>query len=294
MLVWRAIDRGKCPSNVTCAMRSVSRHGGESRMSSVRVTVESDFPIIDSHQHLTEKGRGDRTFGWSDNTVDVILRAMDQSGVSASIVQPAGGCPDPLALHRDIAEYCRRYRGRIYGIASLNAKEHGAEKTRDEFRRCVRDHGFVGIKFHGFSHGLDPLSDLGRLYFETGLELQVPVVVCVGAHGLPFTSPGLYAQIADEYPGLDIVFAHLDYPTAQHSTYLASRYRGIYLTSSLSITHYLRDAILTAGAHKVMLGSEDSASIPSEIAKVAATGVSDEALRQVLRETAIKVFKLAA
>src|SRR5207249_9282755 len=122
-----------------------------------------------------------------------------------------------------------------FGIASLNIKEHGEQRTAEELDYCVKELGFVGLKLHGFSHGFTPNSNLGRVYFEAAKRLNVPLVGCVGAHGMPFTNPGLYADMALEYPNVKVVFAHLDYPVAEEAVSLAVRVPNIYLSSSLSI-----------------------------------------------------------
>lgn len=57
---------------------------------------------------------------------------------------------------------------------------------------------------------------------------------------MPFTNPGLYADMALEYPNVKVIFAHLDYPVAEEAVSLAVRVPNIYLSSSLSIPAYLR------------------------------------------------------
>lgn len=258
----------------------------------IRLRLDGEIPIIDTHQHLSERGVRDRTFGWGGNYIEDILRAMDEYGVRSAILQPLGGAEDPISVHRQIAAYSREYPGRIFGIASMNVKEHGRARTLAEFEHCVRELGFVGIKFHGFSHGINPLSELGRCYFEAAAALGVPLMACVGAHGAPFTNPALYAYLAREYPDLKIVFAHLDYATAEVSIALAQQHENLYLSSSLSIPAYLAIALRRLGGGRVMLASEDSWSIGAEIAKFLATDVSDRVLEQALYDTPRGVFGL--
>src|SRR5579862_3156711 len=154
------------------------------------VRICTDLPIIETHQHISERGRTDRTFGWSGNHIENILGAMSANHVVSAILQPLGGATDPIAVHRQIAEYMALYPGNIFGLASLNIKEYGEERVVEELEICVRKFGFVGIKLHGFSHGFSPNSPLGRVYFETANRLGVPLMGCVGAHGMPFTNPG--------------------------------------------------------------------------------------------------------
>ncbi|MBL8131572.1 MAG: amidohydrolase family protein [Anaerolineae bacterium] len=259
---------------------------------SLDVQVHTDLPIIETHQHISERDKTDRTFGWGGNHIENVLSAMASNHVVTAILQPLGGASDPVAVHRYIAENAKRYPGHIFGIASLNIKEHGEERTVLELESCVRELGFVGIKLHGFSHGFSPNSPLGRVYFETANRLGVPLMGCVGAHGMPFTNPGLYADMALEYPNLKIIFAHLDYPIAETAVSLAMRAPNIYLSSSLSIPAYLRLALEKCGAEKIMLASEDSDSITAEIAKFAAIGATDAELEQMLYKTPIEVFNL--
>lgn len=256
------------------------------------VRVHTDLPIIETHQHISERDKTDRTFGWGGNHIENILSAMTANHVVAAILQPLGGAGDPIAVHRHIAENARRYPGHIFGVASLNIKEYGEAQTVEELETCVKALGFVGIKLHGFSHGFSPNSPLGRVYFETADRLGVPLIGCVGAHGMPFTNPGLYADMALEYPSLKIIFAHLDYPIAEVAVSLAVRTPNIYLSSSLSIPAYLRLALEKCGPEKIMLASEDSDSVTAEIAKFAAISATDAELEQMLYRTPLDVFNL--
>lgn len=258
----------------------------------VRLEITSEIPIIETHQHISERGTRDRTFGWSGNHIEEILAAMEKFSVQAAVLQPLGGAVDPIGVHRAIAEYSKAYPGRIFGIASLNIKEFGVERTVSELEYCVKELGFVGIKLHGFSHGINPTSDLGRVYFEAARALKVPLMVCVGAHGQPFTSPTLYSALAREYPDVTIIFAHLDYVIAEAAIAIAQERENIYLSSSLAIPAYLKLALEKLGGERMMLASEDSWSIGAEIAKFLATGVSDSVLEKVFYETPCKVFQL--
>jgi len=257
-----------------------------------RFDFHSNIGIIETHQHLSEPGLEDRTFGWGNNDIDFILQTMDRCGVTTSILQPLGGAHDPVRVHHLIHRYSQQYPGRIFGIASMNIKEYGEQKTVAEFEYCVRDLGFVGIKFHGFSHGINPSSPLADVYFQTAHRLGVPLMVCVGAHGQPFTNPGMFAEKAMEYPDLKIIFAHLDYSIAETAIAFANRLPNIYLSTSLSIVPYLEKALATVGAGRMTLASEDAASIPAEIAKSVFASHNDAELEQMFRATPIELFGL--
>ncbi len=257
-----------------------------------RFDFHTDLGVIETHQHLSEPGIEDRTFGWGNNDIDTILRTMDRCGMEAAILQPPGGASDPIRVHRLIAEYAEQYPGRIFGIASPNIKEFGEEKTVRELEHCVNELGFVGIKFHGFSHGINPISPLAKVYFDTARRLNVPLMVCVGAHGQPFTNPELFIERACEYPDLKIIAAHMDYVVAETLIANAARLDNLYLSTSLSIAPYLERALDRVGPSKVMLASEDAASIPAEIAKVVFSSHADEELEGMFRTTPIEVFGL--
>jgi uncharacterized protein len=259
---------------------------------SLDIKISTDLPIIETHQHISERGQIDRTFGWGGNHIENVLSAMAANHVVTAILQPLGGASDPISVHRHIADCSNRYKGHIFGIASMNIKEYGEEATVKEFETVVRDLGFVGIKLHGFSHGISPNSPLAYTYFETAQRLGVPLMGCVGAHGMPFTNPGLYGDMAMEFPNVPIIFAHLDYPVAEEAVSLARRLPNVFLSSSLSIPAYLRLALEKCGPEKIMLASEDSDSIAAEIAKFGAIGASEAQLYTMLYETPVQVFNL--
>lgn len=257
-----------------------------------RFQFHTRIGIIETHQHLSEPGTEDRTFGWAKNDIDVIVQAMDKCGIEAAVLQPLGGANDPVRVHRMIYEYSKQYPGRIFGIASLNIKEYGEKSTVEELEHCVHELGFVGIKLHGFSHGINPLSPLGQVYFDTAHRLDVPLMVCVGGHGQPFTNPALVDERAHQYPDLKVIFAHMDYVVAEAVIAIAAHHDNLYISSSLSIRPYLQRALVKVGPERVMLASEDALSMPAEISKVVFASNNDEQLWQVLRRTPIEAFKL--
>ena len=71
--------------------------------------------VVDGHQHLGSC----RVFDLNQTEEDLVA-AMDQNGVTAAVVQPFPGAPDPVAVHNRIAELSRVHPGRIFGMVDLS------------------------------------------------------------------------------------------------------------------------------------------------------------------------------
>lgn len=243
--------------------------------------------VIDAHAHLGP----DRLFGLPPVTGEDLLAAMDRYGIQASLVMPQPGIHDPAAEHTRIAEFAAKHPGRFYGIALPDLRGPEESYVR-EAERCVRDLGFVAIKFHTAGHSVAPTSALGRLPFETASRLQVPLMVHTG-YQVPYALPSLVAARAREYPELKIVLAHAGMaPYAQEALEAARTNLNIYLEASWLPVHALQRAVTEIGPRRIMFGSDIIPNIPVEQAKFAALELLREQEEWCMGRTAATVFAL--
>jgi len=249
--------------------------------------------IVDAHHHIGEKGLKDTVFGWQEDIEDVI-KTMDRFNIDATILQPLGGAHDPIKVHNEIYQYSQSYPGRIFGLVSMNPKVYGKKKTITEIERCVNDLGFVGIKFHTLAHGIDPTSEIGEYIFETANRLGVPIMVCTGPHGLPFTAPSMLIPRAKQFPDLKIIMAHMGgaYALVQPAIHVAELFDNIYFDTTLVMNIYLEKAVKAIGAERIMFGTEHSTNVPVGLAKIESLRTSKREKEKLLGKTAIKVFNL--
>lgn len=119
-----------------------------------------------------------------------------------------------------VSELTLRMPGRVYGMAVVGRPD---ETSPDEFRRCVQDLGFVGLKFQGAVVQTAPTDSYAMRIWETALELQVPVLAHGGPHQEEMyrhlspnslferehAAPSEWLPVVREFPDLKLVLAHL-------------------------------------------------------------------------------------
>ncbi|SIS19499.1 Predicted metal-dependent hydrolase, TIM-barrel fold [Natronorubrum thiooxidans] len=257
--------------------------------------VMTDTPVVNAHHHIgNENEEKDRTFEWNE-TVDSVIEAMDENGVDATILQPLGGDNDKSVAetHDQIYEASQEHEGRIFGTAAVNP-HLGTEFVHEEITRCVQELDFKYVKLHTLAWGVDPTTDIAYDVFDACVENDVPVMVHTGPHGMPFSVPGMYMPVAEDYPELDIVFAHMGgaYTLAQEAIFMAERYDNIYLDTTLVLNMYLKRAMEAVGADRIMMAAEHSSNIPVALTKVDCIGATEEQKAKILGGTAVDFYDL--
>ena len=243
--------------------------------------------IVDAHAHLGP----DRLFGLPPVTGDELLAAMDANGVATALAMPQPGIADPVSEHTHIAEYAARHPGRIFGVA-LPDLRGPSDAYAQEAERCVRELGFVALKFHTAGHAVTPTSELGRLPFDVASRLGVPLMVHTGFQ-VPYALPSLVAARARQYPGLRVVLAHGGMaPYAQEAIEAARVNPDIYLETSWLPVYAVQRAIAELGPQRVLFGSDIALNIPVERAKFSALELADDARAWCLGGSATSVFAL--
>jgi len=245
--------------------------------------------IVDAHTHLG------RDYAYEEDfNAEFLLMSMERNGIDISIVQP-GTAFDLGAVvkqHNKIAALAKRMPGRIYGMANPNP-HLPAGKYRRELERCVKGLGFVGVKLHPQAHAVNPSSSTGRKVFETALELEIPVMVHTG-EGISWALPSKLIPIAMEFGNLKIIVAHCGGAMFASEAALAARLcPNVYLEPSWLPGPAIRGFCRNIGADRVMFGSDMPENVAPELAKFRSIGLTDDELNWCLRETAVKVFKIA-
>ncbi len=242
--------------------------------------------IVNAHAHIGESRVFDRTF-----TERELMDGMDEYGIDVSIVQPLIGAESYQKYHDDIADAAARHPGRIAGMTAFSP-----HIDRDEYfaeiDRCVNKLGFVGIKLHPFEMAVDPLSVDGRVAFEAASEFGVPLMVHTGV-GVPFAGPSKLIPRAQEFPNLPIIMAHAGAVVYTHEAMVAAELcENLYLEPSWCNYYLVRKMIEKFGSDRVMVGGDHILNYALEKLKIELLELNDEDHKNVMGETARRVFKL--
>lgn len=255
----------------------------------------TDYPIVNAHHHIgDEQQTRDSVFEW-DDTVPRIIDAMDEHRVDASMLMPLGGVNDRSVrrVHDQIHAATEAHPGRLFGIAAPNP-HLGREFVHEELRRVVDDYDFKYAKLHTLAWGVDPTSHVAYNFYDACVETGIPVMVHTGPHGMPFSVPGMLMPVAEDYPELPIVLAHMGgaYTLTQEAILMAERYDNLYLDTTLALNMYVRRAMERVGADRLLMAAEHSTNIPVALAKIDSIGATEAQKRRILGGNAIELYDL--
>jgi predicted TIM-barrel fold metal-dependent hydrolase len=221
-------------------------------------------PMFDSLRRWTRGDSGlpgalESTAEWP---VSVTLAAMDQGGISRSIISAWEGPRGPLISNDEVAAFVREAPERLVGVGSVDISRPRA--AVQEVRRCVRELGFKAIRVLPWLWEMPPTHARFYPVFSECCELGVPFCTQVGHTGPLMPSevgrPIPYIdQVAIDFPELAIVCGHIGYPWTDEMIAVATKHPNVYIdTSAYTVQRYPAQLVAYLRAHgagKVLFGS---------------------------------------
>lgn len=188
-----------------------------------------------------------------------------------------------------------RFAG-LYGINPLK-KMDGVR----ELEKVVKEYGFIGAHIHSYGFGIPVNHRDYWPFYAKCVELDVPVQLQVGhsAELMPseLGRPIHLDDIALYFPELRIIGAHTGWPWVEELIALAWKHPNVYIGTSAHAPKYWDQSLVnflnTRGRGKVLWGTDfPVVSHKVSVAQVEEKNLREDARAQLLREAAIKVFKL--
>lgn len=241
---------------------------------------------------------------------EAMLRRMDAAGIEKSFLVAAKVGP---ILHKAsyhvpyaaVAEAVNKFPDRFLGLAGLDATE-GMAGVR-ELERAVKDHGFIGA--HYYPHWFELAPDHARWYpfYAKCVELDIPVQLQVGQSMVyepthPLRSVGrpiTLDSVACDFPELKIIGIHVGIPWTDEMIAMAWKHPNVYIGTDAHAPKYWPESFVkyinSYGQDKVMFGT-DFPILDFKRARdeVEALGLRPEPKRKLLRDNALRVYKLEA
>ncbi len=241
---------------------------------------------------------------------EAMLRRMDAAGIEKSFLIAAKVGP---ILHKAsyhvpygmVAEAVNKFPDRFLGLAGLDATE-GMAGVR-ALERAVKDDGFIGAHF--YPHWFELAPDHARWYpfYAKCVELDIPVQLQVGQSMVyepthPLRSVGrpiTLDSVACDFPELKLIGIHVGIPWTDEMIAMAWKHPNVYIGTDAHAPKYWPEAFVkyinSYGQDKVMFGTDfpilDFKRARDEIE---ALGLRPEAKRKLLRDNALRVYKLDA
>ena len=249
---------------------------------------------------------GDGTF--EGVSLEDMIGRMDAAGIQRSflIAAKVGVKHHPACYqvpYPMVAEAVQKYPERFSGLAGIDPTE-GMAGVR-ELEKAVREYGFIGA--HSYPHWFELAPDHAKYYpfYAKCVELDIPIQLQVGQSMIYDASyprrsvgrPISLDSVACDFPELKLIGIHVGIPWTDEMIAMAWKHRNVYIGCDAHRPTYWPESFVkfinSYGQDKVIFGT-DFPVLPFEQtrADIEALGLKPAALRKLLRENAVRVYKL--
>ncbi len=237
-----------------------------------------------------------------------MLRRMDAAGIERAflVATKVGRLGHPACYHLPyslVAEAVQRHPNRFYGLAGLDPYE-GMQGVR-ALERAVRDDGFIGAHFYPHWYELAPDHAKWYPFYAKCVELDIPVQLQVGQSMIydptyPLKSVGrpiTLDAVACDFPELVLIGIHVGIPWTDEMIAMAWKHANVYIGTDAHSPKYWPESFVryinSFGQDKVMFGTDFPVlDFERTRTEIDALGLKPEARRKLLRDNAVRVYKL--
>jgi predicted TIM-barrel fold metal-dependent hydrolase len=241
-------------------------------------------------------------------TLARMLELMDRAGIGHALLVAAkvGTLGHPACYHvryELVADAVQRYPERFSGLAGVDPTE-GMRGVR-ALEHAVREYGFVGA--HTYPHWYELAPDHAKYYpfYAKCVELDVPIQMQVGQSMVyeptyPRRSTGrpiALDAVACDFPELKIVGIHVGIPWADEMIAMAWKHANVYIGCDAHRPSYWPESFVryinSYGQDKVLFGTDfPILDFERTRAEIEALGLKPAAKKKLLRDNAVRVYKL--
>ena len=264
--------------------------------------------MIDRHPELAAIARDVYYIRNRAQPLETFCLELDISGLERAVILPMDarrtrGCW--IYSNDQIAELCALC-DRFIGFGSVDPLDPAAP---DEVERAVKGLGLRGLKLAPSLQGFYPDDRRAYPVYERAAALGVPVLFHAGMSWEPgsqakYGQPIRFEDMAHDFPGLNMVLAHLAWPWVVEAAALALKYPNVYLDTSALYFDNPHDFLRYAMAQQVPLtlwerslrrqlvfGSNyPRVEIKNMVAAVRALGLSEGCLKLVFEDNARRLL----
>mgnify|MGYP000541037116 FL=1 len=239
-------------------------------------------------------------------SIEEMIRQMDEAGVErVFIAQCKMWSYWRKWMYMDtrleeVLQYTQRYPDRFVGLAGYNP--YRITESLREIEIAVRDYGFRGVYVHIYGFDI-PIHDR-KMYplYAKCVELDIPVSLQVGhvLEAMPSDCgrPIYLDRVACDFPELKIIGAHTGWPWVEELISVCYKWENVWMGIDAWMPKYLKPEIIQfinsrLGQDRCVWGTNG---LPwkENLRQLDELGLKPEAKRKLLRENAIKLFKLDA
>jgi len=242
--------------------------------------------------------------GGGKSSVEEMLAEMDEVGVERLVMNPMKfwSQREHKLFHQvgteDVYEVVKKANGRVIGGASYNPFR--IKESLEDIDRAVKEYGFKYVWSHPISFGMR--FDDRRMYplYAKCSELGITVGMQTGHSAEVLTSEPGHPMAADnvaiEFPDLTMILTHTGYPWIEEWCSMLWRHPNVYGMLNAYFPSGLQPETIRfvdspRGREKVLWGSHGFG-ITRWVNEFLQLPISDKTKKKVLRDNAMKAFKL--
>ena len=238
------------------------------------------------------------------DSIEEMIRQMDEAGVErVFIAQCKMWSYWRKWMYMDtrleeVLQYTQRYPDRFVGLAGYNP--YRITESLREIEIAVREYGFRGVYVHIYGFDI-PIHDR-KMYplYAKCVELDIPVALQVGhvLEAMPSDCgrPIYLDRVACDFPELKIIGAHTGWPWVEELISVCYKWENVWLGIDAWMPKYLKPELIQfinsrLGQDRCLWGTNG---LPwkENLQQLNELGLKPEAKRKLLRENALKLFKL--
>ncbi|MDO8635749.1 MAG: amidohydrolase family protein [Dehalococcoidia bacterium] len=241
--------------------------------------------------------------GLPSQSPEEMISLMDQSGMDRvflcscimfSYWQKKVIMPDTT---EDIAKAVKKYPKRFVGMASYNP--YRIKESLQTIEKAAKEYGFKGVYVHIYGFDL-PLTD-ARMYplYAKCQELDIVVSMQVGyvLEAMPseHARPMMLDRIALDFPGLKIIGSHTGYPWEEELIAVCYKHDSVYFGADAHRPKYWSESVkrnINSRLQDKCIFGTNGLPWKMMLQDVEDLGLKEEVKKKLLRDNAVKLFKL--
>jgi predicted TIM-barrel fold metal-dependent hydrolase len=261
------------------------------------MNLPADPSAIDVHGHFGPYDNGARTLsdGWRSQGIEVVRRWAAAAGIACTIVSASRALMPyrgDVLRGNDEAREAAEAHDDVRFWAVLDPRVPRSFRQVDELLghpRCK------GIKIHPTLHEYE-IRDRGGAVFELAAARRTTILTHSGGPG---SFPEDYVELANRYPTVNLILAHLGHSadgsvTRQVHAIQRAEAGNLYVdtSSAMSITPGLIEwAVAEVGAERILFGTDSPLYFPAaQKARIDYAEIDEVAKRAILRENAARLL----
>jgi len=241
-------------------------------------------------------------------SVDDYLAKMDKARIERSLliavragdINKRGGFEIP---YQDVYDVVQQHPERFSGLAGVDC--HRGMQGVYDLEEAVKEFGFVGA--HLYPHWCELPPDHAKYYpyYAKCCELDIPIMMQVG-HNLVYSRerrlpsvarPITLDQVAIDFPELKLIGIHIGIPWTDEMISMCWKHENVYTAGDAYAPKYWPKEYVhyanSYGKHKVMFGTDWPVIDPERaVQEIDELGFRDDAKQMLMRDNAMRVFKL--